>query len=262
MGTIMDYYLLVGFVALILMIAENAIVGIPALDDAGAEIDLWCAIIFGAMWMIVHVIALIALLRKECLRVSWEEMDRIDGEEDEEAEFIFAEMTHVQGQEESAKSKSEWEKYKAMDVMERANLYAKDNNIKRSGTFMKKIDRHRKKTAADLDKAYDKALEDEEKRMNSSATSAGEEKVEVYVPSKLDKVMSASQSDEVEDKMATQIELQEKEQDDEEELIKKDAQHEHNATVLVKEDEEDETEKEDYVQVDKDDADQQPAYEE
>merc|ERR1712008_357210 len=119
-------------------------------------------------------------------------------------------------------------------------------------------------TAADLDKAYDKALEDEEKRMNSSATNAGEEKVEVYVPSKLDKVMSASQSDEVEDKMATQIELQEqeKEQDDEEELIKKDAQHEHNATVLVKEDEEDETEKEDYVQVDKDDADQQPAYEE
>merc|ERR1712129_574025 len=138
---------------------------------------------------------------------------------------------------------------KAMDVMERANLYAKDNNIKRSGTFMKKIDRHRNKTAADLDKAYDKALDDEEKRMNSSATSAGEEKVEVYVPSKLDKVMSASQSDEVEDKMATQIELQEKEQDDEEELIKKDAQHEHNATVLVKEDD-DETEKEDYVQVD------------
>merc|ERR1712129_9137 len=103
------------------------------------------------------------------------------------------------------------------------------------------------KTAADLDKAYDKALEDEEKRMNSSATNAGEEKVEVYVPSKLDKVMSASHSDEVEDKMATQIELQEKEQDDEEELIKKDAQHEHNATVLVKE--EVETEKEDYVQV-------------
>ena len=47
--TIMDYYLLVGFVALILMIAENAIVGIPALDESGAAIDLWCALIFGGI---------------------------------------------------------------------------------------------------------------------------------------------------------------------------------------------------------------------
>lgn len=247
--------------ALILMIAENAIVGIPALDNVGADIDLWCALIFGVAWLVVHVIALIALLRKECLRVSWEEMDRIDGEEDEEAEFIFAEMEHVTGNEETKKSLAEWEKYKGMDVMERANLYAKQNNIKRSGTFMKKINKQRKTTAADdLAKAYDEALDKEEKKnATQSSMNSGEEKVEVYVPSKLDKVAStsASEDDKTENALATSIELAEPNKgDSEEELIKKDAQHEHNDTVVVKEDE---TEKEDYVKVDKENED---AYEE
>merc|ERR1712156_1375645 len=148
--------------------------------------------------------------------------------------------------------------------MERANLYAKQNNIKRSGTFMKKINKQRKTTAADLAKAYDEALEKEEakeKNATQSSMNSGEEKVEVYVPSKLDKVASASTSDDkTENAMATSIELAEKTEDSQEELIKKDAGHEHNETVLVKEDEdEDDVEKEDYVQVDKENEE---AYEE
>merc|ERR1712003_573843 len=105
-------------------------------------------------------------------------------------------------------------------------------------------------------KAYDEALDKEEKKEKNatqSSMNSGEEKVEVYVPSKLDKVASASASDDkTENAMATSIELAEKTEDSQEELIKKDAGHEHNETVLVKEDEdEDDAEKEDYVQVDK-----------
>ena len=47
--TIMDYYILVGFGLLMLMIAENAIAGIEGLQDYSDDIDLICAIVFGSM---------------------------------------------------------------------------------------------------------------------------------------------------------------------------------------------------------------------
>merc|ERR1712154_628876 len=152
----------------------------------------------------------------------------------------------------------EWAKYQKFDVMERADLYAKTNNIKRTGTFVKQMTKHKQRKQTNLDKAYDKALKEEEEKAKKNETESlksGEDKLEVYVPSKLgmDKVASMSKT---EDEMTTSIELSEpkKEEDVEEQLIKsEDANHEKNDTVVVKEDEEDaddENEKEDYVKVD------------
>ena len=242
------------------------------------------------MWATVHVIALIALLRKECLRVSWEEMDAIDQAEDEEAEFIFAESKYVVGQQETQKGKDEWAKYQKFDVMERADLYAQSNNIKRTGTFVKRMTKHKQRKQTNLDKAYDDALKKEEAQMakTDETVNSGEDKLEVFVPSKLNKV--SSDSPKTESALTTSIELsqpkeeeEEKEEsedkdkdtnadyvavvqdkaDDEEQLINKSEEvgHDYNETVetvVVKEDEENEdedeneneNEKEDYVQVD------------
>merc|ERR1719384_99722 len=218
--TVMDYYLLLGFLALILMIAENAIAGIPSLDKFGDDIDLWCALIFGVMWVTTHIIALIALLRKECLRISWEEMDEIDSAEDEEAEFIFADKEYIKGNAESEGGKADWNKYKKFSVMERADLYAKTNNIKRSGTFHKKLKQEKNRKATEnMEKIYEEALEKEEKQnteTNDNGENKEEENIEVYVPSKLNKVEPKKKA-KTEDKMAASIELAEQTKPKEEE---------------------------------------------
>lgn len=91
------------------------------------------------MWLGVHIIMLFALLFKDFMRVSWEEMNEIDQAEDEEAEFVFAEKENVEGNAESEAARSEWEYYKKMGVMQRAEAYARKNNIKRTGTFHMKV---------------------------------------------------------------------------------------------------------------------------
>ena len=77
--TLMDYYLLVGFIALTLLIGENAVAGISALpDDVSIAIDWASAILFGGVWIILHILCLVALLDKEFLRKTWEVMDAED----------------------------------------------------------------------------------------------------------------------------------------------------------------------------------------
>eukprot|EP01084_Bolivina_argentea_P318433 552228_1 len=210
--TIMDYYILLGFVSVMVLIAENAIAGVQSLDKYGAAIDLWCAILFGAMWLIVHIIALVALLRNECLRVSWTDMDKIDQEEDEEAEFIFAEDKFITGNNETEQSKSDWKKYQNYNVMDRANIYAKANNIKRTGTFVKKLKAEKKKVSMNLGKIYEEQLAKEKKEQEENNTNitdnTGENKhenIDIYVPSKLQKN---------ENKIANEIELAEQKKDD------------------------------------------------
>eukprot|EP01083_Nonionella_stella_P063989 166364_1 len=187
--TLMDYYLLLGFLALILLIAENAIAGIPALEAYGAAIDLYSAIFFAGTWLIVHFICLGALLSKEFLRISWREMDKIDREEEEETEFIFADMKYVAGNDETEYGRRDWQKYKDYDVLHRADMYAKTHNIRRTGTFQKKLD-HARRTKSqdqnDLGKIYEETIKAEDKKTVDAA--AGEdENIAIYVPSKIQK---------------------------------------------------------------------------
>ena len=91
------------------------------------------------MWVGVHFILLAALMFKDFMRVSWADMDLVDQQEDEEAEFVFAKMENVDGNQESAAAMAEWQQYKNMGVMQRAEAYARKNNIKRSGTFHMKV---------------------------------------------------------------------------------------------------------------------------
>ncbi len=53
--TVMDYYMLSGFVMLILMVLENAVCGAIESDDVGNAIDLWCSIVFGGMLNIFYI---------------------------------------------------------------------------------------------------------------------------------------------------------------------------------------------------------------
>lgn len=135
--TFMDYYLLTGFIALIVIITENAINGIEGLGSNAREyVDDVCMAAFGTLWLVIHVIALYALLDKECLRVSWQKMDEIDKAEDEEDEFVFAKPDKTQGKTESKECQQDWENFKQYtDPLERAQEYAKKHGIKRTATF-------------------------------------------------------------------------------------------------------------------------------
>jgi len=80
--TLMDYYLLVGFIALTLLIGENAIAGIGDIpSDVRSAIDWGSAIIFGLVWIVLHILCLVAMYDKEFLRKTWEVMDQEDKEE-------------------------------------------------------------------------------------------------------------------------------------------------------------------------------------
>merc|ERR1712244_126424 len=109
-----------------------------------------------------------------------------------------------------------------MGVMDRADLYAKSNNIKRTTTFLKKVKQEKKRKATEnavnLAKIYEDKLK-EEKEENETQTTIEEENVEIYVPSKLNKV---------ENKMAESIELGKKEKTEkkEEEQNKKEIETE------------------------------------
>jgi len=158
--------------------------------------------------------------------------NKIDKAEDEEAEFVFAESQNVSGREETESGKNDWNKYKKYDVMDRADLYAKSNNIKRTTTFLKKVKQEKKRKATEnavnLAKIYEDKLE-EEKEENETQTTIEEENVEIYVPSKLNKV---------ENKMAESIELGKKEKTEkkEEEQNKKEIETEQETEEQKEED--------------------------
>jgi len=131
-------------------------------------------------------VLLAALLFKDFMRVSWAEMDEIDQAEDDEAEFVFAEMDNVKGQEETEEGKAEWQQYRKMGVMERAESYAKKSGIRRTGTFHMKVKEERQKNLEN------NTVIEETKTMLAEAGSITETKSNSFVPSKLEQVPSAS----------------------------------------------------------------------
>jgi hypothetical protein len=127
--TLMDYYIMVGFLALSLLICENAIVGISHVGAVAKYIDYGFGVVFGLMWTIIHVVAVICLARKDFLRISWEEMDRIDQEEDKDSEFIPADKNKMKGNAQSEERVKEWEERKAMTPFERAKSYNEEHGF-------------------------------------------------------------------------------------------------------------------------------------
>ena len=77
--TWMDYYILTGFVALILLIGENAFLGIDSIDnDTANAVDLGFAIAFSVIWASLHLFLAWLMLSENRGRVPWEVMDEID----------------------------------------------------------------------------------------------------------------------------------------------------------------------------------------
>eukprot|EP00483_Globobulimina_turgida_P008945 UN08963 len=63
--TIMDYYLLFGFVMLITIIVENTLSGMTRWSvDIRYEIEKWIGCIFGLIWIATHIFWVIVLLNK------------------------------------------------------------------------------------------------------------------------------------------------------------------------------------------------------
>merc|ERR1712238_140369 len=117
--------------------------------------------------------------------------------EDEEAEWQFAAEEYVNGKDETKYGKEQWAKYQKFGVLERADLYARDNGIKRTGTFAKKLKAERRATENfnaiaedEAEDVVDTVVEDEQTKSEGGGA-AGASSTTAYVPSKIDKVVSA-----------------------------------------------------------------------
>merc|ERR1712013_264177 len=264
--TIMDYYILVGFGLLMLMIAENAIAGIEGFTlEYSDDIDLIFAIALGAIWLGIHIVGTVALLRKECLRVTWEEMGEIDKAEDDEAEFVYADSKYVNGKEETTYGKEQWAKYKKFEVLERADLYARDNGIKRTGTFAMKLKKEQQRKATENFNAVEEEEEEnKEKETKSEGAEAGAgTSATAYVPSKVEKVASASPSSSAapkEDEEPIAKEESEKEKEMEAPVMSDEPRQSHGytETVLVNADEAEVEEPQSPSEVDDEAAEEKP----
>ena len=77
--TWMDYYILLGFVALIIMVGENAIVGFEQISEENAAyVDLVLGGLFGIIWVAVHIAIAWVMLSENAARIPWEVMDQLD----------------------------------------------------------------------------------------------------------------------------------------------------------------------------------------
>eukprot|EP00483_Globobulimina_turgida_P001747 UN01749 len=128
--TIMDYYLLEGFIMLTLLIFENAFVGITSWSPIEnihkrEEIDVWVATIFCIIWSLTHVWWLIILFSKDFMRISWEKMNELDCIEDDE--FNYAPQNKSVGRPQSKEVLDEWNKYKGKSPQLRASVYADEH---------------------------------------------------------------------------------------------------------------------------------------
>jgi len=126
--TLLDYYIIVGFVALTILIGENAICGISTLDqETTFAIDFLFGACFGAAWIMLHLVSLYCLSNKNFLRKSWEAMDLLDSQEDPDAEWTKVETVNLHSKTETDESKQAWERYKNKSADKRADAYAEDN---------------------------------------------------------------------------------------------------------------------------------------
>merc|ERR1711933_88038 len=78
--TVMDYYLLEGFIMLTLLIAENAFVGIESWKPIETEktrdqIDNMMTYIFAIVWGITHIWWMIVICSPTFMRIPWDKLD-------------------------------------------------------------------------------------------------------------------------------------------------------------------------------------------
>merc|ERR1712154_2985 len=128
--TVMDYYLLEGFIMLTLLIAENGFVGIQTWKPIQSittreNIDNWVAIIFLVLWGMTHIWWLFILWNKNFMRIPWDKMDELDSEEEDE--FKYAKKEKSIGRPQSKEVLDEWQKYKGKSPKLRASVYAEEH---------------------------------------------------------------------------------------------------------------------------------------
>jgi hypothetical protein len=162
--TIMDYYILVGFVALVLLIFENAIVGISSLEqEIRRDIDYGFALVFGAAWVLIHILALYALINGNFLRLSWEKMDEIDKQADPDADIEYP--TKV----EASKPSDYWSRYKNMKPSDRSKAVAQQ--MKEKARDVSRQEPIEEKVEEDAGDTYKKDAKKESKTEQNLATS-------------------------------------------------------------------------------------------
>merc|ERR1712013_240605 len=105
--TIMDYYLLEGFIMLTLLIAENAATGVPTWGSQALRQSLsnYMALVFAVVWGVTHILWMVVLYRESFMRVAWERMSELD--EEDEDEFLYAPAKRVKGRAESKEVREE-----------------------------------------------------------------------------------------------------------------------------------------------------------
>jgi len=121
--TLMDYYLLIGFVMLVILIGENAINGINGIPlHIQYYVDYAFIATFSIIWILLHIVALLVVLDKNLFRIPWKTVDAIDKKEDEEEGFIEASINDIKANKETDVSKQLWENFKFRTPEERAKI--------------------------------------------------------------------------------------------------------------------------------------------
>jgi len=125
--TLMDYYLLEGFLMLTLLIAENAATGVATwgTQQMRQSASNWMALAFAVVWALTHLWWMTVLLTKSFMRVSWERMEELDGEEGDE--FLYAPEKRVKGRVQSKAVLEEWAHFKLKSPRTRASVYAEQH---------------------------------------------------------------------------------------------------------------------------------------
>ena len=128
--TVMDYYLLLGFIMLTLLIFENAFIGITSWEpiektDTRVSIDTLFATCCVIVWAVTHIWWMVILFNKRFMRVPWDKMDEIDQAEDDE--FRYCEEKRAIGCPQSKEVLDEWKKFSGQDYKLRASVYAEEH---------------------------------------------------------------------------------------------------------------------------------------
>lgn len=123
--TLMDYYLLAGFIAVTALMAENALAGWDIFDDNWKTAFEWTSgIIFLGIWGFIHFIAVLCAWSPSFLRKTWEQMDKEDSEEEEV--WVFADKIEYA----PPVSQDEWDKvYKKLGGPEDRAAYYRASHV-------------------------------------------------------------------------------------------------------------------------------------
>eukprot|EP01083_Nonionella_stella_P057576 151083_1 len=112
--TIMDYYLLEGFLILTMLIVENTCSGLTSWPISRREsIDIWIGWICAAVWIVTHVWWCIVLFNRRFMRIGWQQMDKLD---EEEVVWKKAATHKYVGRKQSTQVLHDWEAFKQANI--------------------------------------------------------------------------------------------------------------------------------------------------